>query len=399
MIQQKYFQLIIGFFLLALFSCHKEVNEPLPNDGKVPGLIFNVQVKSLPGGAEITYSLPDDQSIRYVEAEWKTSDNKIRNVKSSMYGISLVLDGFSDVNEHEITLYSVSKGEKKSEPLSVKIKPLPPPISNVFKSLKVTSTFGGCYVSFENPDEANVVIGVITTDSISPNFITAFNFYTKLKKGNFGVRGYKPVKRKFGFFVRDRWDNHSDTLFLDITPVYEEKLDKSKFEEYLLIGDCNIHDRDRVSKLWNNIIGGDDFFHSWISGPMGSTEMPNVSITFSMGVSAVLSRFKLWQRSDENAFDGGNPKKFEVWGTNDVPDADGSYSNWLKLADFVMKKPSGLPVGSLSNDDVAAIQAGQDFDFPPGTPKVKYLRFRFQETWGDFRWVYMSELTFWGQVQ
>lgn len=399
MIQEKYIHLIICSFLLVLFSCNKEVHVPLPNDGKVPGLIFNVQVKSLPGGAEITYSLPDDQSIRYVEAEWKTSDNKIRNVKSSVYGKSVVLEGFRDVNEHEISVYSVSKGEKKSAPVTVKIKPLTPPILNVFKSLKVTPTFGGCFVSFENPDEANVVIGVITTDSISANFITAFNFYTKLKEGNFAARGYQPVKRKFGFFVRDRWDNYSDTLFLDITPIYEEKLDKSKFEEYQLIGDVNVHDNDRVSNLWDN--STNEIFHSWITGAMGSTEMPNISFTFNMGVSAVLSRFKLWQRFEDgmfNAFAGANPKKFEVWGTNDQPNADGSYSNWQKLADFQMKKPSGLPEGSLSNDDIVAVRAGQDFEFPPGIPKVKYLRFRILENWGGYRWVYLSELTFWGQV-
>src|SRR3546814_10117987 len=79
-----------------------------------------------------------------------------------------------------------------------------------FKTITIEPTFAGIKVDFENEAEANVVITVLAADSIGDMQI-ADRVYTKAIDGQFATRGFQPELRRFGVFVRDRWDNRSDT--------------------------------------------------------------------------------------------------------------------------------------------------------------------------------------------
>src|SRR5690606_13453077 len=107
-----------------------------------------------------------------------------------------------------------------------------------------------------------------------------------------------------------------------------------------------------------------------------------------------LSRFKMWQRRG-NEYNHGNVRKFELWGSNNPQD---DWSSWTLLGTFEGIRPSGLPVGAQSTaEDLAWTTAGEEFVLPPGTPPVRYLRFRTTETWGRTTFVHISELRFWGK--
>jgi len=382
--------LLTGLFLI---SCDEDEMSPV-NDDLAPSPVSNVQVESLSGGAKITYNLPGDKNLLYVKALYNLPGNLEREVKSSYYQNYLVIDGFSDTLNYEVRLYAVSRGEKVSQPVTVTVKPLTPPVMEVFQSLKMEETFGGVRVYFENIAEANVVLTVLATDTIG-DLVQADAYYTKRKEGTFAVRGFEPVSRMFGVFVRDRWSNCSDTLFADLTPVYEYQLDKTKFKTVQLPTDTyDGHVSSKVEYLWDDKTGGagTSIFHS-----KPGSGLPQW-FTFDMGVTTTLSRFKLHHRNGttDGPYTGGDPKVYEIWGSND-PDTDGGWENWTLLMTCESVKPSGQPEGTVTSEDKQfAVVDGEDFDFPSGIPPVRYLRFKINKVWGALDHMYIAELTFWG---
>ena len=90
-------------------------------------------------------------------------------------------------------------------------------------------------------------------------------------------------------------------------------------------------------------------------------------------------------------------KQWEVWGRNDAPSQDGSWEGWTKLMDCQSVKPSGLPVGQLSEEDRTRVAEGETFLFPKGVPEVRYIRFKVNDVWNtaEGRFLTFTELTFW----
>lgn len=378
---------------MLMCACSEEEMMPVNTD-EAPSPVSNVQVENLAGGARLTYTLPNDKNLLYVKAVYTISQHVQREVKSSYYQNYLLLDGFSDTISYGVSLYAVSRGEKVSQPVTVAVKPLTPPVMKVFESLTMTGTFGGVRVSFENEAEANVVLTVLATDTIG-DLVQADAYYTKRKEGTFAVRGFEPVSRTFGVFVRDRWSNCSDTLFADLTPVYEYQLDKTKFKTIQLPSDTyDGHVSSKVEYLWDEKTGngGTSIFHS-----KPGSGLPQW-FTFDMGVTTTLSRFKLHHRDGgtDGPYTGGDPRVYEVWGSNN-PDTDGGWENWTLLTTCESVKPSGQPEGTVTSEDKQfAVVDGEDFDFPAGIPPVRYLRFKINKVWGALDHMYIAELTFWG---
>jgi hypothetical protein len=382
--------LLAGLFLC---SCSEDEMTPVNRD-EAPSPVSDIRVENLPGGAKITYTLPKDKNLLYVKAVCNMSQNVQREVKSSYYQNYLMLDGFADTASHTVSLYTVSRGEKASGPVNVQVKPLMPPVMKVFKSLTIEGTFGGVRVYFENEAEANVVLTVLAVDAVG-DLVQADAYYTKRKEGSFAVRGFEPVERKFGVFVRDRWSNCSDTLFADLTPVFEYKLDKTKFKHVKLNGDTyEPHNAWDITKAWDDITN----INTNIFCTKPGSGLPQW-FTFDLGVTTTLSRFKLHHRNaglTDGSYTGGDPKIYEIWGSND-PDEDGGWINWTLLMTCESIKPSGLPVGTVTSEDKQFAEVdGEDFDFPAGIPPVRFLRFKTLKVWGVLDYVYFTELTLWG---
>src|SRR3546814_18531628 len=82
----------------------------------------------------------------------------------------------------------------------------------------------------DNQYEADLSLGVVTPDSTG-TWAAAGIHYTQQPEIRFSIRGYEPVERKFGVFIKDRWGNTSDTLYSDNLPLFEEEIDRSDFKE------------------------------------------------------------------------------------------------------------------------------------------------------------------------
>src|SRR5690606_14988482 len=113
----------------------------------------------------------------------------------------------------------------------------------------------------------------------------------------------------FGVYVTDRWGNNSDTLVQKLTPLFEQQLDKSKFQVLSLPDD--VKNSWPTSGIWDNVdlVNGKGFSNQDAPFPKG--------FNFDIGVKSKISRLRLWGVHDNREFSGGNVKQFELWGSND----------------------------------------------------------------------------------
>ena len=385
----------------ALWACTKgELNrqKPIENDGIVPAPVSNVQVQNLPGAAVLTYALPKDADLQYVLAEYAINSTTVRQAKTSRYNDTIHVDGFNKAGEYTVTLYAVDKSENKSQPVVVKVNPTIPPYRTIASSIKLTDDFGGVNVVFNNPDEDKIALVVLTKDN-NGELAPIETFYTQIKDGSFSARGYDTSERVFGAYIKDRWNNISDTVFKTVHPMKETVLDKTKFRQYKLPGDQPSAWGWEMPYMWDGKIdGGGPGFHTL----QGAEPHPH-RFTFDLGVVAKLSRYKVLQRWDGYLYSHGNPRFWTLWGSAGLPDASGSMDNWIKLMDCESKKPSGLPLGQTTEEDLSYAKGpdglGEEFTFPLSTPAVRYIRLELHKNWSGTDFFHAIELTFWGNSQ
>jgi len=388
---------IFSLFLAvcALAACKKEFHESIYPGGSTPSPLVSAAVTNQPGSATISYSLPDDNNILYVKADYEIRKGVRREAKASYYSNYVVVDGFGDTLEHTVDLYVVSRNDKSSSPLTIRVKPLTPPVISTFRSLKISADFGGVNIKFQNSLKADLVIVTITNDSTGRPGV-ADSKYTAADSGSYSIRGFDSTQRKFGFYVRDTYGNYSDTLYATYSPLYEKFLDKSLFREVDLPTDVAYDWGLVMPNLWDGIIKGGvigGFFHTQAKPfPMW--------FTFDLGLKARLSRITLWQRQDPPTdwiYNQNNPKVFEIWGCSDpFPQADGGWDDWQLLVHHEVIKPSGLPMGSDSQADIDAATAGEEMTVPLDKPAVRYIRVKVLSTFTNAA-TNIAEMSFWGQ--
>lgn len=393
----KNYSYLIFFIFIGLIAGCLEENERLPfsSDMTIPKPITDVTAESLPGAIKISYIIPDDPVISYVKAECMIN-GVLREAKATSYRNTLTIYGFPDTDTYTIKLYTVSRNEVYSEVKTIQMEPLTPPFQEVYESLNLFQDFGGATVSFENPNEAELAISLIYLDSLG-FWEAAETFYTKRKAGNISVRGFNPVQTRFGAYIRDRWNNMTDTLVKDLTPIFEKQLDRTKFQEVHLPGDQLAAWGWTMPHIWdgvivNNINPDKPGFHT-----ASGVGWPHW-FTFDLGVEAKLSRYRFWQRgaSPYTSFNDRNIKKFQIWGSLN-PSTSGEFDeSWTLLIEAEVIKPSGLSLGELSDEDIAEIVNGSEFIFPPNTPITRFIRIKVLETWTGADSFYIMQVAFWG---
>ena len=385
----------IILFLLVIFSliftgCKEEYPGSLYEDGSIPSPVENVQVKNIPGGARLKYTLPESENILYVKAVYEYPEGNIRDVISSTYTDTLLINGIGDTKEIEIELYCVNRSEQESEPVKVKINPLSPPVELIRESFVMQETFGGVIVSFTNPTKADMVLTIMINND--NEWQPLETLYTNKDQGVFAARGQDSVLAEFGVFAKDRWNNRSDTLKMNLKPIYETLI-PSPTPVTTLHNDYNKHYQTYTYLYLFDGIHGDPAATNYAGTLLNSpaSKLPQ-SFTFDFGKPTEISRFKYWMRTN-GYFNFGAPEIWEIWGTNEL---DADWSKWTFISDFKAVKPSGLPVGTLSAEDRATAEAGLDFEFPVGVPKYRYLRWKSTKNFGSVDYIQFSELTFWG---
>lgn len=380
---------------VLLHGCKEEESNKPDKVGEKPDLVKNIQIVSLPGGAEITYDIP--KHAVYVMAEYEIRPGITRDAKSSKYKNTLTIEGFAMEGDVTVKLYAVGEGDVKSDPITVHAKVLKTPIELAFETISIDTDFGGAKFRIDNSGYGDLSIDILTKDD-SGKLIKAYTHYSSLKDIAFSIRGYESKIRVFGVVIRDRWGNLSEVLYKDILPLYEEQVDRKIMSQFTLPTDevaghswGGISPRVMAFMFDGVTTSGNDVFHT-----LPTSALPQ-HFTFTLGKEIKLSRFKLWQRNTvEHTFAGTGVKRFRVYGSTN-PTMTGAFdSSWKLIGEFEVIKPSGLPLLQLSNEDIVERANGSEFSVAGDIPPVKYIRFQTLETWGGLSHISIAEMAFWG---
>ena len=134
---------------LCLAGCGQDEKIGLnATDSVAPGLPTNIEVENINGGAIIRYTPPKDDDLLCVVASYMINGVE-RTTKASPYVDSLIVEGFGKVGDYNIFLKSVDKSQNESEPKTVSISPLTPPVEYIYESLKITDSFGGVSLTWK----------------------------------------------------------------------------------------------------------------------------------------------------------------------------------------------------------------------------------------------------------
>jgi hypothetical protein len=387
---------IILLSLAALCGCAEDKRPEITVNSTPPGPVSEVKVTNIPGGAVLKYQLPDDEDVLFVKAVYSYRAGSRAEARSSLYCDSIRIVGFVTEDEYNVELVAVNRSNKESTPVNAVIKPLEAPVNTIGRTVEIVPDFGGVHLYWQNPDRAEISV-VLEREDHNNEFVPIETFYSTVANGNVAARGMDTIPAQFRVYVRDRWDNTSIVKQETIKPMFEQLFDRLNFRALSVPGDEPDAWGWRLSNLFDGKIDGTNGFHTG----QGSGRWPQW-VTFDMGVTGKISRIKVWQRGESQGekwyFRHGNLKRFEIWGTNSAEDL-ANWDVWTRLIACESVKPSGLPLGQYSDEDIALVTAGEEFVCPPEMPAVRYMRLKALENWtgGDF--FHIMELEVYGQIE
>lgn len=398
---------IAVMLIMFMGSCKRNdgYNIPVSNDKTKPGVVTNIQVKNLNGAAYITYTLPNSPNLLYVQAQYNINGKTVRQTKASYYTDTVLVDGFAKSQDYQVTLWSVSRANVMSDPVTVTVHPDTPWYLLAKPTIALAPDFGGINIKGINRGKKDLGFILVAFDNSTQALEVQDQHYTNVDTVNYSVRGYAATPRKFGIYVTDQFGNISDTTIITLTPIFETLLDKSQFSVYKLPTDSPTAYGWEVYYLWDNKT--DDYSNGWHTAPGGPQPM---QCTFNLGVSAQLSRFIMWERPDQYAYSHGNPKDFSIWGSNQPAPQDALLpqlaapgtvvGDWVNLGNYhYPDPPSGLTPGFTNATDNAFVAAGVNFDITPGSPKVHFFRLLVHDTWSGGDFAHVMEFSIYGNPQ
>lgn len=223
------------------------------------------------------------------------------------------------------------------------------------------------------------------------------NIYSSEAAPNRAIRGLDAIPTDFGFYFRDIYDNSTDTIYQQFTPIFEEELDKKNFMALPLSKKFAFHSYGggKMSNMWNNIYNQDNDL-CYIN--VASEE---IYFAFDLGVEAKLSRFRLWPRRNW-IYQLHHLRTFEIWGTcdpNATKDPD-NWDGWYKIMDCESFRPSGKETGGdPTPEEIEYATQGEEWEVPIEAPRTRYIKILVHSTWSNSRAAFINEITLWGTTK
>lgn len=386
----RYLKWIVFAFIIC--SCSEKQLEPISDSLGKPGIVTEVTVEAIPGGAVISYRIPESEDILAVKGVYTLADGKEHTTTASFYDNKLVIQGYNDVEQHDVELYAVNRAQEISDPVKVSFQPLESSLSKIAKTVSIISDFGGAQFNWKNEDRAPVTMEFLAQDSVGLMQVMKI-ITTQSDSSRQSLRGYAPEPRLFATIIRDNFGNASDTIYPPqgmIIPLFEEKLDKRKMNVMKLTNDASFTNWEGMD---NYLIDDDhDTF-----GHSANSSLP-ASFTVDLGQVAKLSRIVMFQRKySDSYYNWGNPQMFTVYGCDKKPSQDGNWSEWTKIMDCEIIKPSGSPSGTVTDEDITAAEIGNEFTFELTQTPLRYIRIMIESTFGGTTFTHPADVDFYGE--
>ena len=207
--------------ILTIFSCSKDEKV----DTTPPGILSNISVVPTNGGGIISYSLPLDDDISYVRAEYTNSQGEDVFRVSSKYNTSIEVNGLNQTTPIQISLYVVDENENISEVLEIEFTPLESFIFLVQQSIEIIPALGGVKITWENIASKTVFVYV---HILKGNEETIRILSSNNSEEILYLRGLESVEMTFSTKVEDFDGNITDLQEVGVyTPLFEEKIEKN----------------------------------------------------------------------------------------------------------------------------------------------------------------------------
>lgn len=176
------------------------------------------------------------------------------------------------------------------------------------------------------------------------------------------------------------------------------ELDKSLFSNLALEDDSYTpkYSSNVIENLWDGPTSVTYFQQKDTKTP----PIPNW-ISIDLGKKSILTKFRLNNMAHHPTgwvYRSTSAKRFELWVSN-VPETNPNWrtdGSWKKLGEFEVIKPSGLPVGENSEEDIEEHLRGHLFEMPKSSEAYRYVRYVNLETWNGTHTFSAMEFTFYG---
>ena len=388
-------KIIFSIFLVTLtFSCSK--NEDV--DSTPPGILSNISVVPTNGGGIISYSLPSDNDISYVRAEYTNSQGEEVFRVSSRYNTSVEINGLNQTTPIKVRLYVVDENENISDEVEVEFTPLESFIYLVQQSIEISPDLGGVKITWENiaTKTVFVYVHILNGTDETIRILSSDNAEESLF-----IRGLDAVEMTFSTKVEDFDGNITDLQVVgNYTPLFEEKIEKNT---WTLIASQSINGNayeGRTVNFWDDIVdtvetdSDNSYFIATRENNGGSLNFP-LDIVIDLNKNVKIKRFKVWQRA--YWYQGGgvtyhyqeeNIKSFNLYASNDA-------QSWDLLGEFDI----GDPRDSAGNIPASAFQEaidGHDFTLANTSEQFRYLKISITSNYGSTIITVGSEITLYG---
>ena len=387
--------LLIPLFVFVAVACSD--NED--GDTTPPGVLTVDMVTPTNGGGIINYTLPDDNDILYVKAEYTNSNGVDVSRASSSYNNSIEIDGLNQTTALTITLYVVGENFNQSAPIFVELIPLESFIYLVQESIELAADLGGFRITWDNIESKTVYVYVHINDGTEEEvrILSSDNAQESI-----AVRGLPSTEISISTRVQD-FDENTTTLEEKgtLTPLFEEVIDKST---WTLLASQSVNGNEwegDSTNFWDDVIdttgnnSDNSYFMIWRDLNGGSLNWP-LDLVINLNKNVKITRFSVWQRafwyngpSDvPYYFQEENMKSFTIYASNDA-------QVWQELGQFDI----GDPRDSEGNIPAAALESaanGHEFELDAVSEAFRYLKFSVTSNYGSETYVNGSEITLYG---
>ena len=416
--------------MVCICGCKEEDRyQSSKEDTTPPSPPTNITYTPIYGGARFFYTIPSDEHLISVNAEYTNERGDTYFFSSSYFKDSLDVIGFGAEREYTVYLYGVNRSGVESEKVAHKVTPLEPAISRVAKSIVLKEGFSSFLFEWEN--ELEQVVNVYAAFQYDDqgeqrDLVQVFSSGSETDRRfieNVTAGPTTPVAVQG--WVEDRYGNRSETRdFGNIYVLEDAPLDKTMMS-FPDAADTRVilrngtyfdtgvpamygnHLEGRMFKLIDGLIDRGNnlnFFHTGGFGYNGGTER-NIpwNIIVDLGAYYELSRIVTVQRHSGNA---ENTSRGQYYQSENCGYFRLYYFNETSLEwELCSEQKTPIPTGISELEYVLRGEAGDmAYMFPEDPQYTKSTRWFRYECLACFDTNYtstnancMSELTIYGK--
>ena len=385
---------ILLLLISIVVSCESEDKK----DTTPPGELTITSTEATYGGAIISYTLPNDDDILYVRADYTNGKGKAVFRTVSKHVNQIEVSGFVVEEDVTVSLTVVDENQNKSKAVEHEIRPLQSFIYLVQESIEIVPDLGGVQVSWENIEEKTVFIylHIADGDEEETRILSSSN-----ATENIFVRGLEAKELGFSTKVED-FDGNITSLIEEgyYTPLFEEKINKDTWTLVSNLSiDGNAYEGATVN-FWDDVVdtfetNSDNSYFIINRNDNGGVLRWPLDIVIDLNKKVKINRFKVWQRAfwyngpgdQPYYYQSENLRSFDLFVSMDK-------SEWALLGSFQIEEPTNGDISQALLDEAVA---GHNFNLDEISPEFRYLKFSITSNFGSDSFCHGSEISLFGR--